>query len=180
MLLCITRSRKLWQPEAINTTENRLSISQSAGPPVSGQHCPWLMWYFHSLLRLARWCSAQSRPASTPRMLSQHTENTPHGRDSDPSRSPDTTCNIVQHCHYRSIIFRVKKYSRFEKKIRIRIRIIRSALIVKQPKLPRKPPVGYDLCGQGSQLLMWYNCLNAVDSYRKRGKIASLKSTPFF
>ena len=108
MLLCITRSRKLWQPEAINTTENRLSISQSAGPPVSGQHCPWLMWYFHSLLRLARWCSAQSRPASTPRMLSQHTENTPHGRDSDPSRSPDTTCNIVQHCHYRSIIFRLK------------------------------------------------------------------------
>ena len=101
-------ARKLWQPEAINTTENRLSISQSAGPPVSGQHWPWLMWYFHSLLRLARWCSAQSRPASTPRMLSQHTENTPHGRDSDPSRSPDTTCNIVQHCHYRSIIFRLK------------------------------------------------------------------------
>ena len=154
MLLCITRSRKLWQPEAINTTENRLSISQSAGPPVSGQHCPWLMWYFHSLLRLARWCSAQSRPASTPRMLSQHTENTPHGRDSDPSRSPDTTCNIVI--------------------------IAAGPDAVKQPELPRKPPVGYDLCGQGSQLLMWYNCLNAVDSYRKRGKIASLKSTPFF
>ena len=116
---------QLWQPEAINERENRLSISQSAGPPVRGQHWPWLMWYFHSLLRLARWCSAQSRPASTPRMLSQQTENTPHGRDSDPSRSPDTTCNIVI--------------------------IAAGPDAVKQPEQSRKPPVGYDLCGQASQ-----------------------------